>query len=101
MNQGRSAKTFVKPARQGGVATQQSCGAHSTTLANKSTVTQSKVSVSSKPAGGGAGGGIKHPSGASIGKDGVPQVFRGVYMYWYLATGLAPRLLHLAHIALN
>ena len=81
LNQGRSAKTFVKPARQGGVATQQSCGAHSTTLANKSIVTQSKVSVTSKPAGGGGGGGgIKHPSGASIGKDAVPQVYRGVYI---------------------
>ena len=37
-------------------------------LANKSAITQSKVSVASKP------GNLKQSSGASIGKDGVPQV---------------------------
>ena len=72
LNQGHSPKTFIAPSRQGGVATQQSGGtAHSTNLANKSAVTQSKVSVASKP---GAGGNLKQTSGGSIGKDGVPQV---------------------------
>ena len=77
LNQGHSPKTFIAPSRQGGVATQQSGAAQSTNLANKSAITQSKVSVASKP-GGGAGGGanLKQASGGSIGKDGVPQVIR-------------------------
>ena len=69
LNQGQCAKTFITQSRQGGVATQQTGGAHSTNLANKSAITQSKVSVASKPA-----GNLKQPNGASIGKDGVPQV---------------------------
>ena len=71
LNQGHSPKTFIAPSRQGGVATRQSGATQSTNLANKSAVTQSKVSVASK-AGGGAN--LKQPSGGSIGKDGVPQV---------------------------
>ena len=68
LNQDHSPKTFITPSRQGGMATQQSVGAQSMNLANKSAITQSKVSVMSKP------GNLKQPSGASIGKDGVPQV---------------------------
>ena len=74
LNQGHSPKTFIAPSRQGGVATQQSGAVQSTNLANKSAITQSKVSVASKPAGGGAN--LKQASGGSIGKDGVPQVIR-------------------------
>ena len=76
MNQGHSPKTYITPSRQGGVATQQSVGAQSMNLANKSAITQSKVSVASKP---GASGNLKQPSGASIGKDGVPQVWNRLF----------------------
>ena len=70
LNKGHSPKTFIAaPSRQEGVTTQQSGGTQSTNLANKSTITQSKASVGSKPQ-----GNLKHASGASIGKDGVQQV---------------------------
>ena len=68
LNQGHSPKTFITPSRQGGMATQQSVGAQFMNLANKSAITQSKVSVVSKS------GNLKQPIGASIGKDGIPQV---------------------------
>ena len=68
LNQSHSPKTFIAPSRQGDVAIQQSGAAQSTNLANKSAVTQSKVSVASKPGAGTAGGGnMKQSSGASIG----------------------------------
>ena len=71
LNQGQSAKTFITSSRQeGGGATQQNGATHSTNIANKLTITQSKVSVSSKPP-----GNMKHASGTSLGKDGVPQVY--------------------------
>ena len=73
LNQGYSPKTFITPSCQGGMVTQQSGATPSTNLANKSAVTQSKVSVASKP-GAGVAGNMKQSSGASIGKDGVPQV---------------------------
>ena len=78
LNQGHSSKTYVASSRQGGAVTQQSGAAQSTNLANKSFITQSKVSVGSKGGAGGANGNgvnyLKQSSRASIGKDGVPQV---------------------------
>ena len=79
LNQGQSARTYVTPSRQGGLAKQQSVGAHSMNLANKSVVTQSKASIGSRPP-----GNLKHPSGASIGKDGIPQVCDGIV--WYISA---------------